>query len=219
MYVCINWRIIALQCCVGFWRVSTWFNHRYIGIRMFPPSWSSVPSYPTPLGCHRAQGWASCVVYQIPTVCLFHMVLYMFQCYSVNLPYSLLPSLHPQVCALRLRLCCCPANRSISPIFLDFICLLLLFSHSVMSNSLRPRGLQHARRPYPSPSPGACSNLCPLSQWCHPTISSSVSLFSCLQPFPGSFPVGQLFASGGQRLGASASASTSFQEVFRTDLL
>ena len=91
VYVCINWRIIALQCCVGFWRVSTWFNHRYIGIRMFPPSWSSVPSYPTPLGCHRAQGWASCVVYQIPTVCLFHMVLYMFQCYSVNLPYSLLP--------------------------------------------------------------------------------------------------------------------------------
>ena len=83
----------------------------------------------------------------------------------------------------------------------------LLFSHSVMSDSLRPIGLQHARPPCPSPSPRACSNSCPLSQWCHPTISSSVVPFSsCLQPLPtsGSFLMSQLFASGGQSIGASA---------------
>ena len=62
---------------------------------------------------------------------------------------------------------------------------LVEFRHSVMSYSLRPHGLQHARIPCPSPTPGACSNLCPSSQWCHPTISSSVIPFSsCLQSFP-----------------------------------
>ena len=69
-------------------------------------------------------------------------------------------------------------------------------------------GLQHTRFPCPSPSPGVCSNSCPLSQWCHPTISSSVAPFSsCPQSFPasGSFPVSRLFASGGQSIGASAS--------------
>ena len=81
-----------------------------------------------------------------------------------------------------------------------------LFSCSVMSNSLRTHGLQHTRLPCPSPTPGACSNSCPLSRWCHPTISSSVILF-CLQSFPasGSFPMNWLFASCGQNIGASAS--------------
>ena len=85
-----------------------------------------------------------------------------------------------------------------------------LFSCSVMADSLRSRGLQHNRLPFPSPSPGICSNSCPPSQWCHPTISSSVILlFSCLQSFPtsGSFPMSQLFPSGGQSIGASTSAS------------
>ena len=84
------------------------------------------------------------------------------------------------------------------------------FSHSVMSDSLQPHGLQHARRPCLSPTPGACSNSCPSSWWCHPTISTSVVLFSsCLQSFPisGSFPRSQLFTSGGQSIGVSASAS------------
>ena len=84
------------------------------------------------------------------------------------------------------------------------------FSRSVVSNSLRPHGLQHARLPCPSPTPRAYSNSCPLSRWCHPTISSSVVPFSsCLQSFPasGSFPMSQFFASGGQRIGVSASAS------------
>ena len=78
---------------------------------------------------------------------------------------------------------------------------LLLFSGSVVSNCLWPHGLQHARLPCPSPSPGACSNSCPLSQWCHPTISSSAArLSSCLQSFPasGSFLMSQLLSSGGQ---------------------
>ena len=88
--------------------------------------------------------------------------------------------------------------------------VLMLFSCSVMSNSLQPHGLQHTRLPCPSPSPRACSNLGPLSQWCHPTISSSITPFSsCLQSFPasGSFPMSQLFTSGGQSIGASASTS------------
>ena len=83
--------------------------------------------------------------------------------------------------------------------------LLLLFSHSVVSNSLQPHGLQHARLPRPSPFPGVCWNSCPLSCWCHPTISSSIMPFSCLQSFPtsGSFPMSQLFALGGQSIKAS----------------
>ena len=84
------------------------------------------------------------------------------------------------------------------------------FSRSVMSDSLRPHGLQHARLRCPSPTPGACSKSCPLSRWCHPTVSFSVVPFSsCLQSWPvsGSFPLSQFFASGGQSIGASASAS------------
>ena len=85
----------------------------------------------------------------------------------------------------------------------------MLFSHSVMSNSLQPHGLQHDRLPCPSLSPGVYSNSRPLNQWCHPTISSSVIPFSCLQSFPasGSFPMNWLFASGSQSLGALSSAS------------
>ena len=91
------------------------------------------------------------------------------------------------------------------------------FSRSVMSNSLRPHGLQHPSLPCPSPTPRAYSNSCPYSQWCHPTISFSVTpFFSCLQSFPksfpmnlfpGSFPVTQFFTSGGQSIGVSALAS------------
>ena len=84
------------------------------------------------------------------------------------------------------------------------------FSHSVVFNSLWPHRLQHARPPCPSPTPGVYLNPCPLSRWCHPTISSSVVPFSsCPQSLPasGSFPMSQLFASGGQSTGVSASAS------------
>ena len=84
------------------------------------------------------------------------------------------------------------------------------FSCSVKSSSFSPHGLQHARLLCPSLSSRACSNSCPSSQWCHPTISASVILFSsCLQSFPasGSFPRSQFFASGDHRIVASASAS------------
>ena len=84
------------------------------------------------------------------------------------------------------------------------------FSCSVVSNSLWPHGLQNTRLPCPSPTPRAYSDLCPSSQWCHPTISSSVIPFSsCLQSFlgSGSFPMSQFFTSGGQSIRALASAS------------
>ena len=84
------------------------------------------------------------------------------------------------------------------------------FIPSVMTNSLWPHELQNTRLPCPSPSPGACSNSCPFSQWCHPTISSCVIPFSfCPQSFPvsGYFPIGWLFSSAGQSIRASASAS------------
>ena len=83
-------------------------------------------------------------------------------------------------------------------------------SHSVVSDSLKPHGPKHARLPCPSPAPGVYSNSCPLSQWCHQTISSSVVPFSsCPQFFPasGSFLMSQFFPSGGQSIGGSASAS------------
>ena len=87
---------------------------------------------------------------------------------------------------------------------------LSLFSLSVVSSSLQPHTPQHTRLPCPSPSPGACSNSCPLSRWCHPAILSSLVPFSSyLQSFPvlGSFLMSQLFTLGGQSIGASASVS------------
>ena len=107
---------------------------------------------------------------------------------------SFLPSQH----------CLCLLGRSVQ------------FSHSVVSDSLQPHRLQHTRPPCPSPTPGACSNSCPLSQWCHPTISSSVIPFSShLQSFPasGSFPMSHFFPSGGQSIGVSASASVPLMNI------
>ena len=87
---------------------------------------------------------------------------------------------------------------------------LVQFSHSVVSDSLQPHELQHTRLPYPSPTPGVHPNSCPSSWWCHPAISSSIIPFSsCPQSLPASesFPMSQLFASGGQSIGVSALAS------------
>ena len=83
----------------------------------------------------------------------------------------------------------------------------VLFSCQIMSSSSQPHGLQHTRLPCPSPSPQVCPSSCPLNWWCHPTISPSVALFFCLQSFPASwsFPMSQLFTSGGQHVGALAS--------------
>ena len=98
----------------------------------------------------------------------------------------------------------------------------LVFSHTVMSDSLGPHGLHHTRLPCLLPSPGACSNSCLLSPWCHPTILSSVISFSsCLQSFPtsGSFPMSQLLAPGGQSISFSISPSSEYSELicFRMD--
>ena len=91
-----------------------------------------------------------------------------------------------------------------------FIRTLFQFSHSVVSDSLWPHELQHARPPCPSPTPRVYPNSCSLSQWCHPVISSSViPFYSCPQSFPasGSLPMSQFVASGGQSIGVSASTS------------
>ena len=91
-----------------------------------------------------------------------------------------------------------------------WILIAIQFSCSVVPNSLRPHEPQHTRAPCPSPTPGVHPNPCPLSQWCHPTISSSVIPFSsCPQSFPASrsFQMSQLFAWGGQSIGVSASTS------------
>ena len=100
-----------------------------------------------------------------------------------------------------------PMASHFTPYFCDHT---VQFSHSVVSHSLQPHGLQHARPLCPSSTPGAYSNSCLLSRWCHPFISSSVTPFSSrLRSFPasGSFQMGQLFTSGGQSIGVSASAS------------
>ena len=102
----------------------------------------------------------------------------------------------------------CPRHTpNQSPVSFPFVSLI---SHSVVSDALRPHGLQHARLPCPSPTPRVYSNSCPLSRWCHPTISSSIVPFSsCLQSFPasGCFQMSQFFTSDGQSIGVSASAS------------
>ena len=100
------------------------------------------------------------------------------------------------------------ANDSLNSVFLQFSSV--QFSSSVLYDSLRPHGLQHTRPSCPLPTPRIYSNSHPLSLWCHPTISSSVIPFSsCPQSFPtsGSFQMSQFFASGGQSIGVSASAS------------
>ena len=102
-------------------------------------------------------------------------------------------------------------HNSIKSSFISLIFPIVVICCSGMSDSLWPHELRHAGLPCPSPTPGACSNSCPSSQWCHPTISSSVVLFSsCPQSCPasGSLPRSQFFASGGQSIGVSALAST-----------
>ena len=95
------------------------------------------------------------------------------------------------------------------------------FSCSVVTNNLWPQGMQYADLPCQFPAPGAFSNSCPLSWWCHPTVSSSVVPFSsCLHSFPalGSFPMSQFFASSGQSIGLQLQHQF-FQWIFRTDFL
>ena len=126
------------------------------------------------------------------------------------LPSTWVSSRHFKVNTAKSELLTCP-QRTASlhfPISVQFSSV--HFSCSVVSDSLLPHGLQHARPPCPSPTLRVHPNPCPLSRWCHPTISSSVVPFSsCLESFPASrsFQMSQLFASGGQSIGVSASTS------------
>ena len=109
-------------------------------------------------------------------------------------------------------------ETTLAPIdrWMDKLVWYLLFSHSVVSDTLWPNGLQQARLSCPSPSPKACSNSCPSSRWCHPNISSSIVPFSfCLKSCPTSesFPPSQFFEAGGQSIGVSASESAPLMNI------
>ena len=122
------------------------------------------------------------------TATCIYMYLFFFKCFS-----------HLSCCRM-LSMGYTVGPRGLSIYMYVYVCAKLL-----QSESLRPHGLQHARPPCPSPTPGVCSNSCPSSRWCDPTISSSVVPFSsCLQSFPtsGSFPMSQVFPSGSQSIGA-----------------
>ena len=147
-----------------------------------------------------------------------HLIL----CHPLLLLPSIFPSIRvfPNESTLLLRWPKCWSSASVLPMNIQswfplrlthlISCSSVHFSRSVMSDPLWPHESQHARPPCPSPTPGVYSKSCPLSRWCHPAISSSVIPFSsCLQSLPasGSFPMSQLFASGGQSIGVSALAS------------
>ena len=132
---------------------------------------------------------------------ILHMVIQVSVLLSPYISPSPLLSPCPWVYSPCLFLHCCPVNKFFSSV---------QFSRSVISDSLWPHEPQHSRPPCPSPTLGVHPNPCPLSQWFHPTISSSVVHFSsCPQSFPasGSFPMSQFFSSGGQSIGVSASTS------------
>ena len=136
--------------------------------------------------------------------CITEWICYMFTYISSLLGLPLTPSLVPPLWVI--------TEHWAEPLVQNssFLLSSVQFNRLVVSDSLRPHGPQHPRPPCPSPTPGVYSNSCPLSQWCHPTISSSVVPFSsCPQSFPasGSFLMSQLFTSGGQRIGVSASTS------------
>ena len=131
-------------------------------------------------------------------------LLYFLPCLPIQ------PSIHPSVCPCVHT----SVHSSNHQMFIEHLPVTrhssVQFSHSVMSSSLQPHGLQYARPPCPSTTPRIYSNSCPLSWWCHPTISSSViPSSSCPQFFPasGSFPMSQFFKSGDQSIVVSASAS------------
>ena len=187
-----------------------WMTNKTVGVNKHTQFSSVAQSCPTlcdPMECST------------PGLSVHHQLLEFTKLMSIELvmpsnhlilccPLLLLPSIFSSI-----RVC---SNESILcirwPMYWSFSFSIssVKFSLSVMYNSLRPHGLQHTRLPCPSPTPGVYSNSCPLSQWYHPTISFSVVPFSSyLQSFPGSgsFQMSQFFASGGQSIGVSASAS------------
>ena len=139
-------------------------------------------------------------------------------CIEISRPFLMCPQIktHRHCPLIQTEVSLCIIN-----VILNYNTCSVQFRHSVVSDSLQPHGLQHARLPCPSPTPGACSNSCSSSQWGHPTISSSVDHFSShLQSFPasGSFPMSQFFTWVGQILKFQLQHQ-SFQWIFRTDFL
>ena len=210
-YLFFNWRIIALQNCIKFffnWRISalqcrvhfccttTWisFTGTYI------PSLLNLPLTPPP--SYPSRSSQSARLGSLCNIAASHEV-------SATLcsSHPLLPPLRPQAQSLRLYLYSCPANRFIGTIFLGSISV--QFSHSVMSDSVTP-WTAACQAPLSITNSRSLLRLMSSSQWCHPTISSSVVPFSsCFQSVPasGSFPMSHFFTSGGQSIAASASAS------------
>ena len=149
---------------------------------------------------------------------LLNNAVYMMSCQSV-LPSLALSSLLILTIIFNLKLEHTGFQKALQYIINIFSSI--QFSHSVVSNSLWPYDPQYVRPPSPSPTPGVYSNPCPLSQWCHTTISSSVAPFSfCLQSFPAwrSFPMSQLFTSGA-KVSQFQLHHQSFQWIFRVDFL
>ena len=165
-------------------------------VRLFETPWPAAYQAPPSMGFSRQEYWSG-----VPSLPYIYIYGKMNQAYLYIYP---LPS------GFSSHLGHQSANSLCYTVFPLVVYFISHSIQSVVSNSLWPHGLQQARLSCPTATPIACSNLCPLSQWCHPTISSSIIPFSyCLQFFPllGSFPISQFFASGGQTIGASTLAS------------
>ena len=200
------WRAIALQYCVSLCHTALWIIHGYTNVPSLLSPLSS-PYQKQSLDCHKTLGWAPSFTQQSLTCFYFtYGNVYVSMFSSQFAPLSLQPWNWKMLA---------PCKESYDqPSSVQFSC-------SDMSDSLWPHELQHDRLPCTSPTPRVYSDSCPLSRWCHPTISSSVTPFSsCPQLFPasGSFQTTQLFTSGGQSIGVSVS-NQFFQRTPRTGLL
>ena len=204
----LNWNIVYLQCCVSFRYITSWFS-----LCIYACVCAPLLCYLTlcdPMSCNmpgssvhgifqaRILEWVAISSSRISS---WPKDQTHVSCISSTSRWILH---HWATCEASL------STHTHTHTFLDSFLFSLRFSCSVVSDSVWLDGLQHARLPCPSPTPGAYSNSCPLNRWCHPTISSSVSPFSPHLPsFPasGSFPMSYFFASDSQSIGVSASTS------------
>ena len=157
-----NWRLTTLQYCGGFSHTVTWISLGCICVPILnpPPSSLPIPSLWV-VTVHRL--WVPCFMHQTwDWWSISHMVMYIFQCYSLKSSHSCLLPQSPKVCSLYLCLFFCFIYRVV----------ITVVQSPVVSDSLEPHGLQHVRPLCPSPSPKVCPSSCPLHRWCYPDISS-----------------------------------------------